>query len=146
MASKTLFQSLRGMLHPRSDAINEAGGQAYALTDRQALAQFAATGCLSDTFYATQQDQLERVLELAKDLPPEFVARVAVYSRERGFMKDMPALLLAILAAGGHDELVTVFDRVVDNGRMLRNFVQIVRSGVVGRRSLGTLPRRRVRD
>ena len=35
-----------------------------------------------------------------------------------------------------------VFPRVIDNGKMLRNFVQIVRSGVVGRRSLGTAPKR----
>src|SRR3989442_1548012 len=37
-----------------------------------------------------------------------------------------------------------VFDRVLDDGRMLRNFVQIVRSGVTGRKSLGTLPKRLV--
>ena len=35
-----------------------------------------------------------------------------------------------------------VFPRVIDNGKMLRNFVQIVRSGVVGRKSLGTAPKR----
>jgi 60 kDa SS-A/Ro ribonucleoprotein len=29
---------------------------------------------------------------------------------------------------------------VIDNGRMLRNFVQIMRSGAVGRTSLGTRP------
>jgi 60 kDa SS-A/Ro ribonucleoprotein len=37
-----------------------------------------------------------------------------------------------------------VFDRVIDDGRMLRNFVQIMRSGQVGRKSLGTLPKRLV--
>jgi 60 kDa SS-A/Ro ribonucleoprotein len=35
---------------------------------------------------------------------------------------------------------------VIDNGRMLRNFVQIMRSGVVGRKSLGTAPKRLVRE
>ena len=33
---------------------------------------------------------------------------------------------------------------MIDDGRMLRNFVQIMRSGVVGRKSLGTLPKRLV--
>ena len=28
--------------------------------------------------------------------------------------------------------MAEVFDRVIDDGRMLRNFVQIMRSGVVG--------------
>ena len=31
-----------------------------------------------------------------------------------------------------------------DNGRMLRNFVQILRSGQTGRKSLGTAPKRLV--
>jgi 60 kDa SS-A/Ro ribonucleoprotein len=34
----------------------------------------------------------------------------------------------------------------VDNGKMLRNFVQIVRSGAAGRKSLGTAPKRLVRE
>ena len=34
---------------------------------------------------------------------------------------------------------------MIDDARMLRNFVQIVRSGVAGRKSLGTLPKRLVR-
>ena len=37
------------------------------------------------------------------------------------------------------------FPRVVDNGRMLRNFVQVLRSGTVGRKSLGTAPKALVR-
>ena len=41
--------------------------------------------------------------------------------------------------------LEKVFDRVIDDGRMLRNFVQIIRSGVTGRKSLGSAPRRLVR-
>src|SRR5262249_17879113 len=37
------------------------------------------------------------------------------------------------------------FDRVIDNGKMLRNFVQIMRSGATGRKSLGSWPKRMVR-
>ena len=33
---------------------------------------------------------------------------------------------------------------MIDDGRMLRNFVQIVRSGQTGRKSLGTRPKRLV--
>src|SRR3569623_746075 len=35
-------------------------------------------------------------------------------------------------------------DRVIDNGRMLRSVVQIMRSGAIGRTSLGTRPKRLV--
>src|ERR1043165_9356147 len=61
-------------------------------------------------------------------------------------MKDMPALLLAVLASKDVRLLAQVFPRVVDNGKMLRNFVQIVRSGQAGRKSLGTAPKRLVRE
>ena len=42
--------------------------------------------------------------------------------------------------------LQQVFPRVIDNAKMLRNFVQIMRSGAVGRKSLGTAPKRLVRE
>ena len=38
-----------------------------------------------------------------------------------------------------------IFDRVIDSPRMLRTFVQIVRSGSTGRKSLGSAPKRCVR-
>jgi 60 kDa SS-A/Ro ribonucleoprotein len=59
-------------------------------------------------------------------------------------MKDVPALLLAILSSKNPALLKAAFPRVVDNGRMVRNFVQILRSGVTGRKSLGTAPKRLV--
>ena len=67
MANKTLFQSLRGALLPQADATNEAGGPAYTLTPKQALAQYAATGCLNSTYYASAEDQLQKVLALVKE-------------------------------------------------------------------------------
>ena len=146
MANKNLFQTIVGKLTKRPDAINEAGAPAYSLTSEQALAQLAVTGCLNGTFYATAHDQLKSVLELANECEPEFVAKVAVYARHQGCMKGMPALLCAVLAVRDGELLQKVFEAVIDNGKMLRNFVQIVRSGTVGRKSLGTLPRRLVRQ
>ena len=57
-------------------------------------------------------------------------------------MKDMPALLLAELSRRDPALMDRVFDRVVDSPRMLRTFVQIVRSGATGRKSLGSAPKR----
>src|SRR5258708_30731237 len=61
-------------------------------------------------------------------------------------MKDMPALLCAWLSAGDSRLHEAVFAQVIDNARMLRTYVQILRSGVAGRKSLGTAPKRLVRD
>ncbi|HLO00861.1 MAG TPA: hypothetical protein VK208_20555, partial [Pyrinomonadaceae bacterium] len=103
-------------------------------------------GCLNTTFYASAIDQLAKVLELCAEIDAEFIARTAVFCRERGFMKDMPALLCAVLSVKDRELLNVVFPRVIDNAKMLRNFVQIMRSGAVGRKSLGTAPKRLVRE
>jgi len=148
MANKALFKSIVGKLIRKADAVNEAGGVAYRLTPKAALAQYAATGCLNGTYYASAGEQLQAVLNLCAhpDVAPEYIARVALYARRKGHMKDLPALLCATLSVFGPGLMAEVFDRVIDDGRMLRNFVQIMRSGVVGRKSLGTLPKRLVQS
>src|SRR3712207_9177002 len=97
MANKNLFQTVKGLFTPKADTVNEAGGLAYELSPKAALAQYAATGCFSHTFYADASEQLEKVLALAKDLDADFVAKTAIFAREKGYMKDMPALLVAVL-------------------------------------------------
>src|SRR6266498_5911204 len=121
MANKNLFKSLISKLIPATDAINEERAPAYALSPKHQLAQYAA-------------------------IDAEFIAKTAVFCRERGFMKDMPALLCAVLSVKDRELLNTVFPRVIDNVKMLRNFVQIMRSGAVGRKSLGSAPKRLVRQ
>ena len=146
MANQTLFTSLAGRLLPKATTRNEAGGAAYAFSTKHGLAQYAVTGCLNSTFYADAETQLDTVLKLAAAADAEFVAKTAIYCRTRGHMKDMPALLCATLAARDSALLARIFDRVIDDGKMLRNFVQIVRSGVTGRKSLGSAPKRLVRQ
>jgi 60 kDa SS-A/Ro ribonucleoprotein len=149
MANKGLFKGASpGKSIPKTDAVNEAGGVAYAFGPEAALAQYAVTGCLNDTFYASAKDQLETTLKLARECGSEFIAKTAVYARESGFMKDMPALLCAMLAGPGRQDadsralLRKIFPRVIDNGKMLQNFAQIVRSGTVGRKSFGHGPKK----
>jgi 60 kDa SS-A/Ro ribonucleoprotein len=144
MANIQLFQSLKGKFLPAASAVNFEGAPAYALSPRHRLAQYAATGCLNATYYASAETQLETVLELCKEVDAHFIAQTAVYCRERGYMKDMPALLTATLAGQGSPELSRTFKRVINNGKMLRNFVQIMRSGAVGRKSMGTRPKKLV--
>jgi 60 kDa SS-A/Ro ribonucleoprotein len=146
MANKTLFKSLIGKLMPATDALNEHQAPAYALSPKHQLALYAATGCLNRTFYVDATDQLAKVLELCDQVDAEFIAKLALFSRKRGYMKDMPALLCAVLSVKDRNLLNAIFPRVIDNAKMLRNFVQIMRSGAVGRKSLGTAPKRMVRE
>ena len=136
MANKALFN--RAGRGPVADTTNNAGGKAYSMAPKHALAQMVATGCLNGTFYTKSEDQLKNILSLVTEVEPEFVAKVAVYGRKKAFMKDTPALLVAWLSCNGHNKLASeIFTQVIDNGKMLRNYVQIMRSGRLGRKSLG---------
>jgi 60 kDa SS-A/Ro ribonucleoprotein len=146
MVNLQLFQSLKGKLLPPPGVLNQEGAPAYALSPRHQLAQLAATGCLTPTFYADAASQLDEVLALLPQVDAEFVAKTAIHARQAGHMKDMPALLLAHLAVRDVALLAQVFERVVDNGKLLRNLVQILRSGAVGRKSLGSRPKKLVQQ
>ena len=136
MANKGLFASLKS-LWPRADARNEEGARAYQLPPKHALAQLAATGCFNGTFYANAEDQLVTLLSLVNQVDDNsFLAKLAIYSRERAFMKDMPAALLLVLSKRDPGLFRKVFNRVVDNGRILRTLFQMIRSGQLGRKSL----------
>ena len=152
MADRTLFANpvapTRGRF-PRATTTNRAGGKAHARTAEQALAQLAVTGTLHDTYYTDARGQFRDVVRLAGRVDDRFLARLAVYARTRGFLKDLPVALTLLLfrrETGGDKALAhRVFDRVVDNGRTLRTFVKLVRSGRFGARGLSGSPRRAVR-
>lgn len=149
MIFRRLFPTRESQRLPITDARNAEGAPAYLRSPQAALAQYAATGCLGGTFYATAAEQLDRSLALAREVAqedPELCAKVALWARRRGHMKDLPALLVAFLLVDHGELAARIFDRVIDDGRMLRKFVQIVRSGAVGRRCFGTRPRRLIRQ
>lgn len=145
MANKNLFKAAKTpakvKVNPNKwvESKNEAGGAAFSFPDKLALAQYAVTGTLNNVFYATAETQLDAVKKLVEKVDSNFIAKLAVYSHQSAFMKDMPAYLLAVLHSRHENELVSlVFDRVITTFKMLSNFVQIVRSGVTGRKSFGT--------
>ena len=129
MVNKSLFASMLGRL-PKANAVNEAGGRAYKLEPKHALAQVAATGTFGNAFYSTAETQLDEVLKLIDEVNDnQYLAKLALYAREKAFMKDMPAALLVALSVRDTELMHRVFDRVVDNGRVLRTVFQMIRSG-----------------
>jgi len=145
MANKSLFKSIIGKMLPPATALNHEQSIAYEMSPKHKLAQYAATGCLNSTFYADATEQLDTVRSLCSDISPDFIAKLAIYARQQGYMKDMPALLCAELSMRNPELLKKTFPIVCDNGRMIRTFVQIMRSGAVGRKSLGSAPKKMVR-
>ena len=142
--NKNVF-STKSVISP-ANTVNEAGGKAYSLSDAAALAQYAMTGTFNQTFYASAEDQTAKVLALANACDPKFVANLAIYARAHGYMKDMPAVLVAtLLARRENAEFKRAFRGAIDDLKMVKNFVQAVRSGITGRKSLGTSAKNEVR-
>ena len=146
MVNTQLFQTRQGAMPAAAHAVNRTGAAAYAFDPRHQLAQIAVTGCLGQTFYTSPEEQLDQLANLVLTVDTRFTAQTAIYARQRGYMKDVPATLAAALAVWDTALLAQVFGRVIDNGKMLRNFVQIVRSGAMGRKSLGSAPKKLVQN
>lgn len=149
MASKTLFKSAgRTLRAPKADTLNNAGGVAYNMESEHALAQLITKSCFNNTFYTTAAEQIDSIKKYADECSTEFLAKAAVYAHETARMRDTPAFLLALLTTRG-DEGLALFDkaftRVITSVKMLMNFVQIIRSGQVGRVSFGSAPKRTIR-
>src|ERR1700722_2740474 len=139
--NKDLFRSNPGNVK-EAISINEAGGKAYELSDKAALAQYALTGTLFGTFYSSDEEQLTKILELANKCDVEYVAKLSVYARQKGLMKDIPSLLAAYVAAKDVSLLQRIFFKVIDDPKMFRNFIKVIRSGITGRKSFGSRPKK----
>lgn len=133
MVNKSVFKGKSGKFSTKNtDTVNKAGGVAYSKDAKDALAQFACTGTFYGSFYSSPESILEELKSIVNDIyDNEFIAKLCVYSRNNAFMKDFPAYLTVVLASRDKELFKKVFPKVIDNGRMLRNFVQIARSGEV---------------
>lgn len=137
---------------PKMDTFNKAGGRAYQRPDEEALAVFACTGRLNGTFYSSAKDEFNQTITLASKCSPETVLKIAVHARTSGYMKDMPALLLAyVISREYHNtspeakrQTIAAFNIVCDNVKMLRNIVEIIRSGKLGKKSLGAFLKKQI--
>lgn len=72
--------------------------KAYAMTPELELYTAVVTASLSDTFYEKQDERTDRIAQLIGKVSPEFVARLAVYTRTVMHLRSIPLLLLVELA------------------------------------------------
>lgn len=149
MANKAIFASATVSI-PAANTKNAAGGKAYKSEPAAALRQYAMTGTMNNTFYTSAKSHFETAVKLMKACSVQEVADIAIEARTNGYMKDMPALMVAYLASVKTDEARTqlrrAFPIVINNGKMVRNFVQMIRSGALGFKSLGTTSKKLVQD
>jgi len=131
---------------PVADTVNSAGGKAYLAGAEHQLAQFVNTGTFNDTLTISAENQVATVISLCHQVSPQYIAQTALEARFAGFMKDSPALLMAVLLVRDGELFERAFPVVMDSLKQVRTFMQIVRSGVVGRKSFGSRAKRVIRN
>ena len=77
---------------------NYEGAEAFVMTPELELYTAVVTASLSDKFYETNNEQMDRIVSLIAKVDPVFVAQLAVYTRTQMYLRSVPLLLLVELA------------------------------------------------
>nr|WP_290932638.1 TROVE domain-containing protein [Haliscomenobacter sp.] len=77
---------------------NHEGAEAWKMTPELELYSAVVTSTLSDKYYEKGGARVERIRELISRVDPEFVAKLAVYTRENMYLRSMPLALTVELA------------------------------------------------
>ncbi|MBN1501873.1 MAG: TROVE domain-containing protein [Spirochaetes bacterium] len=96
------------------NCINHEGSSAYKLNPQLELYNLAAASLLEDTFYENSTQQIERLRKLIRQNDPEYVCRLAIYAREKMYLRSIPLVLLVELAKNKKAaKLAPVLSRVI---------------------------------
>ena len=103
------------MLKEEKSVKNYEGAKAYAMTPELELYTAVVTASLSDTNYEKQDERVDRICRLIGKVSPEFVARLAVYTRTVMNLRSVPLLLLVELAKvhNGDDLVARAVEKTV---------------------------------
>lgn len=95
---------------------NLAGGEAYKQTDELALVSILLTSFVNDQFYRNAKTSLDELKKLASKIKDkEFVAKSAIFARDRFGMRSITHALAAELASevSGNEWAKNFYDKVV---------------------------------
>ena len=82
----------------KNKVMNHEGEQAYRLSPEWQLYTAAVTSSLSDKFYENAETRVETLRKLVAQCDPVFVAKLAVYARQKMNMRSIPLVLAVELA------------------------------------------------
>ena len=86
------------MIKEKETVMNHQGEKAYEKTPEMELYTAVVTCALSDKFYESKDDRMERIASLIRQVDPEFVAKLAVYTRTQMNLRSIPMFLIVELA------------------------------------------------
>ncbi|WP_299674307.1 TROVE domain-containing protein [uncultured Dokdonia sp.] len=77
---------------------NYEGAKAYRLTPKMELYTAVVNSTLEKTSYEKGQDRLQRIIDLIQKNDPYFVAQLAVYARQKMYLRSIPIVLAVELS------------------------------------------------
>jgi len=94
---------------------NIAGGQAYKQSNELELISILLTSFVSDQFYRSSNDTLNRVKELLGKVDPKFAAKAAIFARDKFGMRSIAHALAGELTSNisGQEWSKNFYDKVV---------------------------------
>jgi hypothetical protein len=99
----------------KNKTTNYEGAEAYKLNPKMELYSAVAATSLSDTFYEKADERLTRIRALIAQTDAAFVAKLAVYAREKMYLRSVPLAIAVELAKAnsGKAEVGKTVARVV---------------------------------
>ena len=82
------------MIKEKETVMNHQGAKAYAMTPEMELYTAVVTSSLSDKFYESRGESMERIAALVRQVDPVFVAKLAVYTRTHMNLRSIPLFLI----------------------------------------------------
>ncbi len=101
--------------HTVKETENHEGGMAFNQSKEMALYSLVCTMGLGSKYYEGEDEQMERLKWLIKANDPMFVAKLAVYAREKMYLRSIPLVITVELAKihRGGDLISRLTQRVI---------------------------------
>lgn len=98
-----------------AETTNQAGGQAFSLSNKRKLVDILLTSLISDQYYRSTPALLQEVNTLVEELDPMFVAKAAVYARNVHGLRSITHYVAALLSKklSGQPFAASFYDNVV---------------------------------
>ena len=86
------------IIKEQSVTVNHEGAEAFKLSAEMELYTAVVTASLSNKFYETADERIERIADLVGKCDARYVAQLAVYARTKMNLRSVPLLLVVELA------------------------------------------------
>jgi len=97
----------------KDKVVNKEGAEAYSMNPEMELYSLVCTSIMQPKFYETEEEQLDRLRKLIGQCSDEFVGKLAVYARDKMYLRLIPLVLAVELARKKSKLTANVLDKVI---------------------------------